>query len=94
MIITNATKLKLWLDVSPNPSRRCWLSAKIQKVSIYLLHGAVVWYHLDERMLRIELTEVSSIVLSSSSDMPPGNEVSPAYLFDGLIKRQGNAFMG
>ena len=30
----------------------------------------------------VELTAVSSIGVSSSSKMPPGNEVSPAYILN------------
>ena len=30
----------------------------------------------------VELTVVSSIILSSSSEIPPGNEVSPAYILN------------
>ena len=38
----------------------------------------------------VELTAVSSIVLSPSSHLPPGNEVSPAYVrrvLDRLMKK-------
>ena len=35
-----------------------------------------------------ELTVVSSIVLSSSSEMPPGNDVSPAYILNAYPAKQ------